>query len=265
MKVFISADIEGVNGIVNWDETDMEKSAYATFREEMTAEVRAACLGANAAGVDTILVKDAHDSARNLIHSQLPENVLLHRGWQGVPCSMMAGLDESFDGVIFIGYHSGASSNGNPLSHTMNTQNVYVKINGVLASEFYINALYAAYLGVPVLFLSGDEALCEEAQAYNPGIEVVATKKGVGGAVISPNPAVTLKQIEEGVEKVFMNSAKPKVIPLPKEFTVEIKYKRVSYANSVSFYPGCKLIASDTVEFKANDYYEVLRALKFIL
>ena len=265
MKLFISADIEGVNGIVNWDETDMEKSDYAIFREEMIAEVRAACLGATAAGAKTILVKDAHDSARNLIHAKLPENVLLHRGWQGVPCSMMAGLDKSFDGVIFIGYHSGASSSGNPLSHTMNTQNVYVKINDVLASEFYINALYAAYLGVPVVFLSGDEALCEEAKAYNKEIEVVATKKGVGGAVISPNPVVTQKAIEDGVKAVLTKNALPKVIRLPKEFRVEIKYKRVSSAHSVSYYPGCKLINSDTVEFTSNDYYEVLRALKFIL
>ena len=120
MKIFISADIEGVNNILSWDETGIDSSEYNYFRKQMTDEVRAACLGAKQAGVTDILVKDAHDWARNLILSDLPEFVKLHRGWEGCPCSMMAGLDQSFDAVIFIGYHSPAGSDGNPLAHTMN-------------------------------------------------------------------------------------------------------------------------------------------------
>ena len=171
MKVFISADIEGVNNICTWDETDNRSGEYQYFRKQMTEEVAAACRAAKEAGATEIFVKDAHDSARNLILKDLPEYVKLHRGWEGVPCSMMAGLNESFDAVMFIGYHSPASSEGNPLSHTMNLRNQYVKINGILTSEFYINALYASYLGVPVAFLSGDKELTRIVKEANEFIE----------------------------------------------------------------------------------------------
>ena len=179
MKIFISADIEGVNNILSWDETGIDSSEYNYFRKQMTDEVRAACLGAKQAGATDILVKDAHDWARNLILSDLPEFVKLHRGWEGCPCSMMAGLDQSFDAVIFIGYHSPAGSDGNPLAHTMNLKNSHVLINGKLASEFYINALYAAYLKVPVVFLSGDKELTRMVKEVNQNIYTVDTKEYV--------------------------------------------------------------------------------------
>ena len=156
MKVFISADIEGVNNIATWDETDLKSGEYSYFRKQMTEEVARACMGAKAAGADTIFVKDAHDSARNLILKDLPEYVTLHRGWQGCPCSMMAGLDESFDAVIFIGYHSPASSDGNPLSHTMNLRNQYVKINGVLYRfdyKFHIQVNTDILLAVNIILI----------------------------------------------------------------------------------------------------------------
>ena len=265
MKIFISADIEGVNNIVTWDETDQKAGEYAYFRKQMTDEVTRACIGAKAAGATEILIKDAHDSARNLILRDLPEYVKLHRGWQGCPCSMMAGLDKSFDAVMFIGYHSAASSDGNPLSHTMNLRNQYVKINGVLASEFYINALYASYLGVPVAFLSGDLKLTEFVKSLNGNIKTVATKEGSHGAVISRHPNVTNKEIEEQVKLSLSQNLSTCLVPLPKQFNVEIQYKKFNDAYNASFYPGCVLVSTDTVRFETNDYFEVVRALKFIL
>lgn len=265
MKIFISADIEGVNNIVNWDETNLGNSEYYYFRQQMTDEVKAACVGAKLAGVEEILIKDAHDSARNLILKDLPEYVKLHRGWEGCPCSMMAGLDSSFDAVMFIGYHSPCGSAGNPLAHTMNLRNNYVKINDVIASEFYINALYAAYLGVPIAFLSGDKELTENVKALNNNIGVVATKEGHHGAVISCHPSVTNKQIEEEVSKVLRGDLTLNKLTLPKHFVVEIQYKKFNDAFNASFYPGCKLKDINTVVYESDDYYEVCRALKFIL
>ena len=231
----------------------------------MTEEVAAACRAAKEAGATEIFVKDAHDSARNLILKDLPEYVKLHRGWEGVPCSMMAGLNESFDAVMFIGYHSPASSEGNPLSHTMNLRNQYVKINGILTSEFYINALYASYLGVPVAFLSGDKELTRIVKEANEFIETVVTKEGIHGAVISEHPSVTNKRIEETVKKALTKDLSKNIVELPKHFTVEIQYKKFNDAFNASFYPGCKQISSDKVVFESDDYYEVVRALKFIL
>ena len=201
MKIFISADIEGVNGIITWDETEPQYAAYDYFRKQMTKEVQNACLGANAAGVKEIFIKDAHDTARNLILDAFPENAKVHRGWEGCPCSMMAGLDKTFDAVLFIGYHSPASSDGNPLAHTMNTKNLYVKINGKVASEFYINALYASYIGVPIAFLSGDKRLTELVKEENKNITTVVTKEGIHGAVVSQSPSVTNEEIKKQVEE----------------------------------------------------------------
>ena len=80
----------------------------------MTAEVLAACRGAIAAGATEIYVKDGHDSARNMLQDDFPDEVTLIRGWTNSPESIVAGIDESFDPAIFIGYHSGAGFNGNP-------------------------------------------------------------------------------------------------------------------------------------------------------
>lgn len=153
MKIFISADIEGTAGIAAWPETELSAADSAYFRRQMSREVAAACRGALEAGVDEILVKDAHDSARNIDPAELPEQASILRGWARNPYVMMAGLDESFAGAFYTGYHSGAGSDGNPLSHTMNLQNNYVLINGVKASELYLNMLSASYLGVPSLLV----------------------------------------------------------------------------------------------------------------
>lgn len=265
MKIFISADIEGVNNILTWDETDLKCPEYSYFRKQMTDEVTSACEGAKAAGATEILIKDAHDSARNLILKELPEYVQLHRGWEGKPGSMMAGLDSSFDAVIFIGYHSPSRSDGNPLSHTMNTRINHVKINGEIASEFYINALYASYLGVPVAFISGDKNLTNQVEEKNPNIVTVATKEGTHGAVISKHPSVTNKLIEEKVKLSLTKDLKDNLILLPKHFDIEIQYKKFNDAYSASFYPGCQLKGTDKVIFSSDDYFEVLRAFKFIL
>lgn len=265
MKVFISADIEGVNNILTWDETELNNSEYNYFRKQMTEEVKRACIGAKKAGANEIVVKDAHDSARNLILSDLPDDIKLHRGWQGCPCSMMAGLDNTYDAVLFIGYHSPSRSDGNPLSHTMNTRIHHVKINGVIASEFYINALYASYLKVPVAFISGDKNITKLARNENENIVTVATKEGVHGAVISQHPNITNKQIEERVYESLSKDLKDNLVVLPKHFDIEIQYKNHNTAYSCSFYPGCKLLGTDKVIFSSDDYYEVLRMFKFIL
>lgn len=265
MKIFISADIEGVNNILTWGETTLNDPEYNYFRKQMTDEVKHACLGAKKAGASEIFIKDAHDDAKNLILKDLPEDVILHRGWQGCPCSMMAGLDSSFDAVLFIGYHSPSRSNGNPLSHTMNTRLHHIKINGVIASEFYINALYASYLGVPIAFLSGDDNLTKLVKEENENIVTVSTKSGAYGAVISRHPNITNKLIEEQVQIALKNVNKNNIINLPKHFDIEIQYKDHKDAYSCSFYPGCKLLGSDRVIFSSDDYYEVLRMFKFIL
>ncbi len=146
-------------------------------------------------------MKDAHDSARNINGDELPDQVTLIRGWTCTPESMMAGIDESFDAVIFIGYHSGAGFDGNPLAHTMNGGNNFVKINERTAAEFDMNAYVAAHYGVPVVFISGDEQLCGHAKELVPEIETCGVKWGWGEATFNMNPDAACREIRAGAEK----------------------------------------------------------------
>ena len=265
-KVFMSVDIEGINGICNWDETEADTARYQEFKKELQREVNAACRGAIAAGATEIVIKDAHDSARNLDIWDLPECAKLLRGWEGGVCSMMAGLDESFDSVMFVGYHSGSRSQGNSLSHTMNSSRLHqVVINGQIASEFYINSLYASYLKVPVAFLSGDKNLTEQVKNENKNIETVVSKTGLHCAVISDHPKVTLEKIEKGAKEGVSKCTKDNIVKMPKEFDVKIQYKDHNNAYRASFFPGVKMIDSDTIEFKSKNYYDVLVVFKYLL
>ena len=153
-RIFLSADIEGTCGIAHWAETELGKPDYEPFRRQMTREVAAACEGAFAAGCEDLLIKDAHDSARNLIPAELPDRVSIFRGWGSDIHSMMSGIDASFSGAIFTGYHSSSNTDASPLCHTMNLDNVSIRINGIQASELVINTFAAALYDVPVLLVT---------------------------------------------------------------------------------------------------------------
>lgn len=265
LKIYISADIEGVTGSTVWDETLKGKEGYEYFANQMTLEVNAACIGANKSGAKEIMVNDAHDSARNIDHRLLPENTKLIRGWSGGLFSMVQELDETYDALIFVGYHSAAKRDTNPLAHTMTTSLDYVKINGHIASEFLIHAYIAAYLNVPVVFLSGDKGLCEEVKSLNKNIVTVAVKEGKGNSTINIHPDLALKMIEESVQKALLNDRELYKIQLPKEFNVEIRYRLHKDAYRYSFYPGVIKIDENTISFKSNDYIEILRMMNFLI
>ncbi len=261
MKLYISADIEGVTGIVNWAETDKASpSEYEPFRRQMTAEVAAACEAALAAGVTEILIKDAHDSGRNLILSDLPEEVRLIRGWSGHPYSMIQELDESFDAVLFIGYHSRAGADGNALAHTMSSSRLArVNINGHDVSEFYLHGMMARQMGVPVVFVSGDEGLCREVKSWNEEIETVAVNRGVGNSVISLHPKRSLALIREGVGKALAGDLQKCLLPQSDPYRIELHFKRHQDAYRSSFYPGAERVNEHTTAFTHRDYFEVMR------
>ncbi len=264
MKVFISVDIEGVTGVTSWSETTLGESDYSQFADQMTKETVAACEGAIAMGAKEIFIKDAHDSARNVDITKLPRCVKLSRGWTYTPDSMVAGLDETFDAAIFIGYHSAAGTDGSPLAHTMNLGNNYIKVNGEKASEFVINSYMAANYGVPVVFISGDKMLCEKAKEFNPGIETLAVKEGVGGATVSINPELACELIKEGVINGLKRIESCK-IAIPEKFDVEINYKEHKDAKHAAYFPGVEQVDSHTVRYTAGSVKEFSVTRMFIL
>ncbi len=266
MKVYISADMEGITGITHWNETDKLKSDYGYFVEQMTREVAAACEGAIKGGATEIWVKDAHETGRNIDPSALPENVRLIRGWSGHPYAMVQGLDPSFDALLFIGYHSWAGSNYNPLAHTMDAHGIqYIKINDQYASEFMIHAYAAASLGVPVAFISGDKGLMDEAKVLNVNMRTLAVNEGIGDSTISIHPHVAVEQMKKEVEVALKGNLELCSIKVPEKFQVEISFAEHKKAYKASFYPGVKQLSAHGVAFEAKDYFEVLRMMSFVL
>jgi D-amino peptidase len=265
MKVFISADIEGVTGVTHWDEADRLKPDHRQFSEQMTAEVSAACEGALLAGATQIWVKDAHASGRNLIAARLPKQIHLIRGWSGHPFSMVQELDESFDAMLMVGYHSQAGSGANPLAHTISGNVAALKINGSWASELLMHAYTAAYVKVPLVFVSGDQGICEDAAALIPSITTAAVKRGVGGASINIHPHLAIEKIMEQVQTALQKDVSRCRLPLPEQFEIQITYGDHAMAHRASFFPGAVLLQPHTIGFEADDYFEVLRLFAFVL
>lgn len=262
-KYLISADIEGISGIFKWSQTERNDDGYAYYQERMNKEVNAVCEALLEAGDVEITVVDGHGDGLNIAIEQLPLGVTLLKGFNYHPQGMLFGIDETFDGVFFIGYHSKATANGHPLAHTLSTDLLSISINDKFVSEADINLYTAAYFTVPVLFLSGDLALTQEINEAYPWIETVSTHEGIGNAVKHVHPDIIINEMKEAAKKA-MNSSTPKPYKLPDNFVVDLTYKNHTNAYKYSFYPGMKQISGHTLRFETKDYYEVLRMLTLV-
>ena len=266
MKVYISADIEGVSGLAHPAEANPAAAESAAFRAQMTAEVAAACDGAFAAGASEVLIKDAHGPGRNLDVGALlaPANGSLRviRGWSGHPFGMVEGIDPSFSHAVFVGFHAAAGSAGHPLAHTISGRRFSrLRLNGATASEFLLYSLAAASVGVPVVFVSGDRTVCEEARAAVEGIVTVATGEGVGHAVYALTFAEVLRRIRNGVQEAVAR-APMSARSMPREFALTVEYLRAADAYAMSFYPGARQTAERELELRTSDYLAVLTFLR---
>ena len=206
LKVFISVDMEGITGVVNWEDVSRNGKDYGYFREVMTKETNAAIEGALDAGATEIIVRDSHGSARNLLPEMLNKNSKLIRDWSGGFLSMMEGIDESFDAVIFVGYHAKAGTPNAILEHTMSSKNILdVLINDISMPEAGVNALIAGHFNVPVVFVAGEKALCDQVKDLFGEVSTVAVKKGLGNAALNLHPEVSREKIRTGVKNVLQN------------------------------------------------------------
>lgn len=264
MKVYISADIEGITGITHWDEATKGKGDYPAFQEQFTDEAAAACEGALQAGATEIVLKDAHDTGRNILAGRLPEEVKMIRGWSGHPLCMVQELDDTFDAVVLIGYHSRAGADTNPLAHSFTELFEYINLNGTFASEFFLHTYAAALVDVPVVFVSGDEGLCWDVSSLNERILTLAVNSGIGNSTVSMHPKLAVKKIREGVEAALTGNRELCKISLPAQFNMELRYKDHAKAYRASYYPGARRAGTHTVAFETKDYFEILRMLLFV-
>ncbi len=265
MKIYISADMEGLTTTTFPEDYIPGKPDYPYHARQMTAEVAAACEGAINAGAEEIYIKDAHEDGNNIDANLLPKCAKLIRNWSGHPYGMAEGIDSSFDACMFIGYHAAAGSNGNPLSHTISHRPFSVTLNGRPVSEFMIYSYVSALEGVPVVFLSGDKQVCKDAEELCPAIVTAAVKEGLGASTISLQPQYACDLIREKAEFSLKQDLSKARILLPGDFYVEIRYHEHQEAERMSYFPGVKKMDAHTISFAANDYFEVKRLFSFVL
>lgn len=256
--------MEGITGVTAWDETDLNHKDHIKAARQMTREVAAAAQAAIDLGYE-VIVKDAHDSARNILINELPRGVRVIRGWTACPKAMMAGLDESFDAVVFIGYHTSGGKDGNPLAHSFSYSKIFTcSINGKIASEFSFNRQLANYYGVPCVFISGDQEVCNEARAAILGIETLAVKEAEGKATLDMHPEDALEKIYEGVTEGLKK--KDQLIQKePEYYHVSFQFRLHDLAHRASFYPGVQRVSPNEIVFEGKDIMEVLTTKMFIV
>ena len=171
IKIYISADMEGVVGVVTNEQLGPQGFEYQRFREFMTQEVNAAIEAAVEAGATEIVVSDSHGNGQNLLIEKLPKNILLVRSWPR-PLMMMQGIDETFGGAIFIGYHSGTTNPQGVRAHTISSARLAdVRLNNISMPEAGINAAIAGHFNVPVIMVSGDDVAVKETAALLGDVE----------------------------------------------------------------------------------------------
>jgi D-amino peptidase len=267
MRVYISADIEGVATTSLHEECYpmTQPATSAAHARQMSLEVKAACEGAIAAGADYILVRDGHATGTNIDMSLLPQCAELIRGWTGHPYAMVEGVDSSFDAAMYIGYHSAAGRDGNPLCHTRRGSVLWIKLNGVKLSEFQLFSWACALEGVPSVLLTGDKMLCEDSKSIHPKLVTVAVKDGFGGMTRSVHPEKACSMIKEAAEIALKQDLSNALCQMPKHFVLDICYKEQAKATYSSFYPGFHKIDDNTIHMETDNYLDVLRCTGFIL
>jgi D-amino peptidase len=262
LKVFISVDMEGVTGVVNVDDASRNGKDYDYFRKTMTREANAAIEGALAAGATEIIVRDSHGSALNLLPEMLHRSAKLIRDWSGGPMSMMEGIDASYDAAIYVGYHARAGTTDGVLDHTSSGNVTDVSINGLQMPETGYNALMAGFYDVPVVFVAGDKAVCDQARELLGNVETVAVKEGIGAAALNLHPEEARDQIRAGVQNALQNLEDYSPYKLSAPYTMVLTLKSEQSIYEGALYPGAKRTGDWELTYVAQDVMELMLAYR---
>jgi D-amino peptidase len=257
VKVYVSVDMEGVAGIVAWEQCLAGGDDYALGRELLMGEVNAAIEGCVAAGATGVLVNDAHSAMRNLPPATLGGRASYLSG-RFKPLYMMEGLDSSYDAVVFLGYHAAMATPG-VLSHTYNPRAIAnVALNGTTTGEAGLNALVAQHHGVPVVAISGDQYVGPEAEPFCPGIQTIEVKRSVSRfAAEHLHPDASRERIREGVASALRVGLCAPAIELPA--TIEVELFSPDMAEQSTWIAGISRLGSRTVSFADDDPLRLFR------
>ncbi|GAA3649281.1 M55 family metallopeptidase [Lentzea roselyniae] len=262
MRIMISADMEGATGVTWTGDVIPGTEQWQRFRRLFTGDVNACVAGLVAGGAKEVMVNEAHSSQRNLLLEDLHTSARMLTG-RHKPLSMMQGIDSDVDGVVFLGYHTGAGSPG-VLAHTYLENSITgVWLDGVHASEGRLNAALAAEYGVPVLLVTGDDLTCEDAASYAPSAATVAVKECVSryAAVCLP-PAVVFSHITQAATVAMASAGRGEGVVSPHR--IEVEFDATHLADAAAVVPTVELIGARRVGFDAVSMTEAMKAFKVV-
>lgn len=272
MRIYISVDLEGINGIVHSSQTQPGEPGYERAVQLMHDELNAVIEGCREGGAKEICVNDAHWDMRNLRPEHLREGVTLLSGWQkpysmvsGVPgCSGKAELiDGKFDCAIFVGYHARAGHAHGVLSHTYRATIFYeVRLNGKPVGETALNAALAGHFGIPIAMVTGDDTLCEEANELLGDIASVTVKKAISRYSAAHLPrAQVLAALKRTASAAVKDKNRWKLYQCPAPCRLSITFFDPAMADGAELLPQVKRVDARTVEFEADDYSVIFRVM----
>ncbi|GBD31420.1 MAG: D-aminopeptidase DppA [Gemmatimonadales bacterium] len=265
LKVYISADMEGVVGTVTPDQLGPGGFEYERYRRFMTAEVNAAIAAAKSAGATQIVVSDSHGNGENLLIEELPEDVVVVRSWPR-PLMMMQGIDSTFHAAIFIGYHASAVNPRGVRAHTISSARLQdVRLNGRSMPEGGINAAIAGYFGVPVVMVSGDDVAVSELKALLGDVEAAVVKRALSfhsAETLTPEAARRLIGEKVAVALRQLERFKPLVLPAP--VALELRFKHYRPAEVLAYLPIVERVDAHSIRYVGPDILAVSRFLEFV-
>jgi D-amino peptidase len=265
LKIYISADMEGVVGVVTGEQLGPTGFEYQRFREFMTQEVNAAIEGALAGGATEIVVSDSHGNGQNLLIEKLHRDVLLVRSWPR-PLGMMEGIDATFAGAVFIGYHAGTTNPEGVRAHTLSSARLTdVKLNGHSMSEAGINAAIAGHFNVPIIMVSGDDVVVKETTALLGNIEGAVVKWASGfHSAKTMMPEASYQLIREKVRKAVARIKDFKVYKVTTPVTLGVQFKNYRPSEVLSYLSIVERTDAHSIKFTGKDMVEVSKFLSFI-
>jgi len=262
-KVYISVDMEGISGINGDDQTSAGQAEYARGRKLMVEDANAAIRGAFAGGATDVLVNDSHGSQRNLLPEDLdPRARLISHGFKRH--GMMEGLDETYDAVLFIGYHARASAPRGLFAHTGSSVVRDLQLNGVAVGEGGINAAMAAWYGVAVALVTGDDTAVDEVKALVPAVKGVVVKRAINTRAVELLPLAEARRLIEAGAKEAVAAAK-KPAPIRKgPYRVSMQFRDVTIPEVMSAFEEMSRPAPDTLAFERDAMPEAYRLIRVL-
>lgn len=267
LKVYISADMEGITGVASADQLGPASFEYAQARQWMTADVLAAIQGAREAGATEFVVSDSHGNGQSLLIDRFPTDIpiTIVRSFPR-PLGMMQGLDSTFAAAIFVGYHASTSSLTGVRAHTISSALLTrIAINGTSMSEAGINAAIAAQFGVPVVLITGDDQIVAETKQRLGQIEGAAVKQAIGfhsAATMTPEAGEAL--IRRQAKVAIGRRAEMRPYTMTKPITLEVSFKNYRPVELLGYLSNVQRIDSHTIRYAAKDMLDVSKFIEFV-